>query len=190
MSDWNRFKYVGMCLWLFAAIPGSAFAEPPRTVDLVDLQRYMGLWYEIAALPNFFQRQCVGDTTADYRLRDDGRVAVINRCRKDSGEIDEAQGIARSADPATNAKLEVSFVNVFGKQLFWGDYWIIDLGADYDYVLVGMPSRRWGWILAREPNPSRQEIDVWLERLREQGYDPKAFVLTDQSARGAEGVGR
>ena len=62
-------------------------------------------------------------------------------------------------DPATNAKLEVSFVNVFGKQLFWGDYWIIGLGEDYDYALVGTPSRRWGWILAREPRPSRQQIE-------------------------------
>ena len=77
-----------------------------------------------------------------------------------------------------------------GKQLFWGDYWVIGLGKDYEYALVGTPSQRWGWILARKPKPSLQEIDVWLERLRVQGYDPKAFVLTDQSARGAEGAKR
>jgi apolipoprotein D and lipocalin family protein len=143
----------------------------------------MGRWYEIAALPNFFQRHRVSDTTADYRQRDDGTVAVTNRCKTTDGEVDDSRRVARSADPATNAKLEVSFVNVLGKQLFWGDYWIIGLGADYEYALVGTPSRRWGWILAREPRPSTQSIETWLQRLREQGYDPNAFVRTDQSPR-------
>jgi apolipoprotein D and lipocalin family protein len=160
---------------------GSAFADPPRTVDSVDLERYMGLWYEIAALPNFFQRNCVRDTTAEYKLRSDGGVAVTNRCTNDDGAVDEAQGVARTADPATNAKLEVSFVSVLGKQLFWGDYWIVGLGADYDYALIGTPTRRWGWILARDPAPPRERIEFWLERFREQGYDPSEFVLTRQS---------
>ena len=145
-------------------------------------------WYEIAALPNFFQRNCVRDTTADYGLRGDGTVEVVNRCETEDGEVDEARGVARPAGPASNAKLEVSFVNIFGKQLFWGDYWIIGLGEDYDHALVGTPSRRWGWILAREPRPSPQRIESWLERLREQGYDPKAFVRSDQSPRGIEGA--
>ena len=177
-------------LFLFGVITGSASAEPPHTVDHVDLERYMGRWFEIAALPNYFQRHCVRDTTADYSLRDDGTIAVTNRCETEDGEVDEARGLARPADPAANAKLEVSFVNVFGKQLFWGDYWIIGLGENYDYALVGTPSRRWGWILARVPKPSPQRIEVWFERLREQGYDPKAFVLSDQSLRETEDVGR
>ena len=67
-------------LFLFGVITGSVFAEPPRTVDHVDLERYMGRWFEIAALPNYFQRHCVRDTTADYSLRDDGTIAVTNRC--------------------------------------------------------------------------------------------------------------
>jgi apolipoprotein D and lipocalin family protein len=159
-------------------------------VESVDLERYMGRWYAIAALPNFFQRQCVRDTTADCRLRSDGTVAVTNRCRKEDGTVDEAQGIARAADSATNSKLEVSFVSIFGKHLFWDDYWIIGLDADYDYALVGTPSRRWGWILARDPTPSQESITVWLERFREQGYDPTEFVLTSQSARGTERVAR
>ncbi len=143
-----------------------------------------------AALPNSFQRHCASDTTADYRLRDDGIVALTDRCKTQNGEVDEARGVARSADPATNAKLEVSFVNVLGKQLFWGDYWIIGLGADYEYALVGTPSRRWGWILAREPRPSTQSIETWLERLRGQGYDPKAFVRTDKGPRIAKDADR
>lgn len=180
----------GILLTLLGAVRGALAADPPHTVDFVDLERYMGRWYEIAALPNFFQRHCVRGTTADYSLGGDGLVSVTNRCETESGEIDEARGVARSNAPDTNAKLEVSFVNVFGKQLFWGDYWIIGLGKDYEYALVGTPSRRWGWILAREPTPSQQKTHAWLESFREQGYDPKAFVLTEQSAGGPEDVGR
>jgi apolipoprotein D and lipocalin family protein len=113
-------------------------------------------------------------------LRHEGTVAVTNRCRTADGTVDEARGIARTTDCATNSKLEVSFVSVFGKHLFWGDYWIIGLGADYDHALVGTPSRRWGCILARDPRPSTQRIASWLDLFREQGYDPKAFVLTEQ----------
>jgi apolipoprotein D and lipocalin family protein len=107
-----------------------------------DLERYMGRWYELAALPNFFQRRCVRDTTADDKLRSDGILAVTNPCKKQDGTVDEARGVARAADPATNSKLEVSLVSVSGKHLFWGDYWMLGLGADYDYALVGTPSRR------------------------------------------------
>ena len=176
-------------LLLFCVLNGSAWADALRTVDSVDLERYMGRWYEIAALPNFFQRHCVSDTTADYSLRGDGVVSVTNRCETETGDVDEARGVARPADPATSAKLEVSFVSIFGKQLFWGDYWIIGLGADYDYALVGTPSRRWGWILAREPNPSAKDINAWLERFREQGYDPNEFVLTEQGLQIPKGAG-
>jgi apolipoprotein D and lipocalin family protein len=171
----------GLVALALALAGGPAAAEPPRTVDHVDLSRYMGRWYEIAALPNFFQRNCVGNTTADYALRGDGLVSVTNRCLVANGETDQAEGVARVADPATNAKLEVSFVSIFGRQLFWGDYWILDLGADYDYVLVGTPSRRWGWILARDPHPPRERIDAWLSRFQAQGYDAREFVLTDQT---------
>jgi apolipoprotein D and lipocalin family protein len=169
---------------LLAVAAGVARAGPPVTVEMVDLQRYAGRWYEIAALPNFFQRNCVRDTTAEYRQRDDGLLGVTNSCVEADGRVNRAEGVARSADPSTNAKLEVSFVSLFGKHLFWGDYWIIGLGADYEYALVGTPSRRWGWILARDPRPPRQSIDTWLRLLGEQGYDPGAFVLTPQSERG------
>ena len=180
----------GVSVLLLGVATGSVATEPLRTVAHVDLERYMGRWYEIAALPNFFQRHCVRDTTADYSLRGDGTIAVTNRCETEDGEVDEARGVARRADAAASAKLEVSFVNLFGKQLFWGDYWVIGLGAYYDFALVGTPSRRWGWILAREPRPSSQRIASWLESLARQGYDPAAFVLSEQSLRSTEDSGR
>lgn len=162
------------------AVAGAGAAEPPATVAQVDLARYMGRWYEIASIPNFFQRHCVRDTTAEYALRADGLVAVTNRCTDKMGEQDEAQGVARVADP-DNAKLEVSFVSFLGVRLFWGDYWVLGLGTDYEYALVGTPSRRWGWILARDARPGEDRIRQWLERFRDQGYDPNAFVLTRQT---------
>jgi len=165
----------------FLLLLGSAAADgPPRPVERVDLQRYMGRWYEIAAIPNFFQRHCVRDTMAEYALRDDGLVDVTNRCVQSSGEIDQAQGVARVVDPDSKARLEVSFVSVLGLRLFWGDYWIIGLGKDYDYALIGTPSRRWGWILARDPHPPEASVQSWLAELLRQGYDPKSFVRTPQ----------
>ena len=166
---------------LISALPlvlftGLALAAPPVPVDRVDLSRYMGRWYEIALIPNFFQRRCVADTSAEYALREGGLVSVTNRCRTKSGDMDQAEGVARVVDPATNARLEVSFVSLLGLRLFWGDYWILGLGEDYDYALVGTPSRRYGWVLARDPEVSEEQLAAWLRALAEQGYDPKDFV--------------
>lgn len=139
---------------------------PLQTVEEVDLSRYIGTWYEIASYPQFFQRRCTG-TTATYRLRDDGLIDVENRCFRDSLEGREvvAKGRARVPDPADSARLEVSF---FGP--FWGDYWVIDLGADYEYAVVGNPSRDFLWILSRTPTMEDAVYQGILERLRANGY--------------------
>lgn len=151
-------------------------AEPPPVVAHVDLARYLGTWYEIRKIPNRFQDHCAGDTTATYSARADSRLNVINRCLTQDGTWDEADGIARVVDPVSNAKLEVSFVQVFGWNLFWGDYWIVDLAPDYSYVIVGHPQRRYGWVLSRTPT-----LAVDLDpRLRELGYDPADFTASPQ----------
>ena len=149
----------------------------PETVPHVDLERYMGLWHEFARLPNRFQSQCVGNTTAEYTLLDDGRVEVINRCETSDG-IDEAKGVARVVDDAMNAKLEVSFVQFLGLQLFWGDYWIIGLGEDYEYAVVGTPDRKYGWLLVRDPNVSEDLRDEMFFTLESRGYRHRDFVVT------------
>jgi len=151
-----------------------------KTVDSVELNKYVGLWYEIAKIPNSFQKKCSRNTTATYVLRDDGRIDVINRCVESDGTVDEARGIARVVDTVTNSKLEVSFVRVLGLQLFWGDYWIIGLDCEYKYAVVGTPSRKYGWILSRTPTLSHEDLDKIFETLRFQGYDPKSFVFTEQ----------
>ncbi|KIG19592.1 outer membrane lipoprotein [Enhygromyxa salina] len=149
---------------------------PLQTVDHVDLERYAGTWYEIASYPQKFQRNCTG-TTATYELRADGQVNVINRCRKYTldGRLDQAKGRARVVDPATNAKLEVSFF-----WPFWGDYWIIDLGPEYEYAVVGHPTREYLWILSREPAMSPELYDAILARLEAQRYDTSRLVRTVQ----------
>ncbi|PRQ02420.1 Outer membrane lipoprotein Blc precursor [Enhygromyxa salina] len=155
---------------------GQEPAPPLETVDYVDLERYAGTWYEIANFPQRFQRGCTA-TTATYELRADGQVKVINRCRKDSldGREVTAKGRARVVDPSTNAKLEVSFFRPF-----WGDYWIIDLGPDYEYAVVGHPKREYLWILAREPTMEPEVYEGIVERLAAQGYDTARIVRTLQ----------
>ncbi|MBN1997495.1 lipocalin family protein [candidate division KSB1 bacterium] len=155
-----------------------AFGNEPEIVNHVDLNRYAGLWYEIAKIPNSFQKKCAFGTTAEYSLQDNGLVRVVNRCFKPDGRPVEAKGMARIVDPDTNARLKVSFVRFLGKNWFWGDYWIIGLDADYQWAVVGHPDRKYGWILSRKPEITgelRREIDNLLTR---QGYNPADFENT------------
>jgi apolipoprotein D and lipocalin family protein len=161
----------------------TAAASPPPTVDHVDVDRYLGRWYEIALLPNRFQGGCARDTNATYGLRDDGLISVTNRCVTATGNAVSITGVARPKDPDDNAKLKVSFFGIFGLRLWLGDYWVMEVGEDYDYALVGTPSRRWGWVLSRDPHPPKARIDAWMKRLGELGYDPDKFVLTKQTGK-------
>jgi len=177
---------------LFAALTASliAFSAPettmaqsapgsePETVEHVDLDRYMGTWYEFARLPNRFQSQCTRNVTAEYTLQADGKVRVVNRCETEAGSVDEATGIARVVDETTNAKLEVSFVRILGFSLFWGDYWVIGLGDDYDWAVVGHPNREYGWLLVRNPEVSEDLADEMFFVLESRGYRHDDFVLT------------
>lgn len=155
-------------------------AGPPTRVAHVDLERYVGLWHEIARIPNRFQKQCVWGVTAEYALRTDGRISVINRCFRRDGSVDEAKGVARVEDKDTNAQLKVSFFSLLGWRPVWGDYWIIDLADDYSHAVVCSPDRTYGWILARQPHLSDQVLDGIHARLRQQGFDPDVFVPTPQ----------
>jgi apolipoprotein D and lipocalin family protein len=153
-----------------------------KTVEHVNLEKYIGLWYEIAKIPNRFQKMCIGNTTAQYALREDGRIDVLNRCMKNDGSYTQAKGIAKIADINTNAKLKVSFVRILGISLFWGDYWIIGLNENYQYAVVGEPSRKYGWILSRKPELLTEQWNAVNQILTNQGYDPETFVKTVQNS--------
>ena len=146
----------------------------PQPAKSVDLQRYLGRWYEIARYEQSFQKGCEG-VTADYSLRSDGTIDVVNRCRKPDGKTDEARGRAKVVDRVTNAKLKVSF---FGP--FYGAYWVLDHADDYSWSIVGEPSGRYLWILAREPRPSGAKVDQLIERVRNFGYDTSMLLRTKQ----------
>jgi len=168
-------KTLSTMLLVLAAACASAPSKPLETVAKVDLSRYVGMWYEIASFPTWFQKGCVG-STAFYSLREDGDINVLNRCRKEpGGALDSASGTAWVVDAATNAKLKVRF--------FWpfsGDYWIIDLGPDYEYAVVGHPSRDYLWVLSRTPQMDDAEYGRILERVRQKGYDVSRLVKTRQ----------
>ena len=173
-------------LMLLAGV-AACHKPPPETVPLmtvssVDLERYAGRWYEIAKIPNRFQRQCISDTTANYSRHADGTIAVVNRCRLRDGQFDEARAVARVADPRTNAKLEVSFFSLLGWRPVWGDYWILALGPGYEYVVVGEPGRRYGWILARTPALPATTRDTINQRLHDLGYRPESFEDSPHTA--------
>lgn len=160
---------------------------PPTTVERVDLERYVGLWYEIARIPNSFQDQCACCVTAEYTLRDDGKIEVVNACTKADGKLDQAEGLARIEDRESNARLKVSFFSILGWRPVWGDYWVIGLDDDYQYAVVGSPDRKYGWILARERELEETVQERIFALLGEQGYDPSSFQMTRQESK--EGTG-
>lgn len=150
---------------------------PLETVPRVELSRYLGTWYEIANFPQSFQEGCTA-TTATYTLAEKpGEIVVENRCNKGTvnGPEDTARGRARVVDTSTNAKLEVSF---FGP--FWGAYWVIDLGAEYEYAVVGHPGRDYLWILSRTPTMDPAVYDGILQRLSAKAYQTERLVRTAQ----------
>jgi apolipoprotein D and lipocalin family protein len=151
--------------------------SPVKTVDQVNLRRYVGKWYEVARYPNRFQRKCQSDTTAVYTLRDDGSFQVINACREADGTLSTARGSAKVADKTSNAKLKVTFF-----WPFYGDYWIIGLGPDYQYAVVGEPSRKYLWILSRTPNMTDDTYAEVLRLVEGQGYETAKLQKTKQSS--------
>lgn len=156
--------------------------EPVGTVDAVDLDRYVGRWFEIARFPNRFQRGCAGDVTASYTRRADGRIDVVNRCRAGDGRVTEASGIARVVDPRTSAKLKVRFAPAWLSFLpwVWGDYWIVGLAQDYSWAVVGSPNRDYLWILARTPALEATDYAAALATARASGFDVDRLVPTSQ----------
>lgn len=153
-------------------------------VVAVDLQRYLGLWYEIARIPAWFQSGCVRATTARYQRKDDGRIEVLNACIRRNGSFDEARGVARVIDRSSNARLQVSFFSVLGWRPFWGDYWIIGLDPDYRWAVIGDPGRRYGWILSRTPALDGATLATTFQVLEQNGYRRSRFVLTPHDPTG------
>jgi len=174
LQPWKYVLLIGITFGFSSGC--TALQMPLDVVESVDLDRYTGKWYEIARYPHFFENGCVG-VTADYSIREDGRIRVLNTCIENSldGESRTIEGVARAAD-STNAKLKVSF--------FWpfeGDYWILELGDDYDFAVIGEPGHNFLWILSRTPTLDNQILEGIFSRLPSLGYDVERLIMVEQN---------
>lgn len=158
----------GLAVQLQLGCSYEALFPPLAVAERVELSRYAGVWYEIAKYPNSFERGCYG-VTAEYTLREDGRVTVVNTCREGAldGPARTIEGYAEVADPATNARLTVYFFYPFG-----APYWILEVDENYQWAVVGEPSRSFLWILSRTPTLDDATYQAILARLPDKGYDP------------------
>jgi apolipoprotein D and lipocalin family protein len=147
-----------------------------KTVPKVELGRYIGRWYEIARYPNRFERKCDRNVTADYAIRPDGKVSVVNRCTAHDGKITQSSGWAKVVDRETGAKLKVTFF-----WPFFGDYWVLELGPNYEYAVVGEPSRKYLWILGRTPKMDDALYAELTGRLAARGYNTSKLERTKQT---------
>jgi apolipoprotein D and lipocalin family protein len=142
-----------------------------EVVPKVELEKYLGKWYEIARLPAKFQEGC-SETTATYALSKDGSVSVFNECVR-NGKIKRAKGKAKIVDKVTGAKLKVTFF-----WPFYGDYWIIKLGNEYEYSVVGTPDRKYLWILNRTPQMDETLFSQLTEFAKSKGFEVENLIRT------------
>lgn len=153
-------------------------AGPPTPLPSLEVQAYMGTWYQVAWYPNWFQRKCASDTQARYRLLPEGRVEVLNRCRTAEGATDGVLGVARPVGRLEGgrlapAQLEVSFLPTWLRWLpiGWGSYWVVHLADDGRYAIVSEASREYLWVLARSPLWSAEDRAEVREVMQRLGFD-------------------
>jgi apolipoprotein D and lipocalin family protein len=172
----RAFAFVATLLLVACAPPARDAAVGMSVVQSLDLPRYMGRWYEIARIPNSFEKGCAG-VTADYALQDDGTIRVVNSCH--SGDVDgplrQVEGQARVVAPG---KLKVGFVKWL--PFAEGDYWLLDVAPDYSVAVVGAPKGNFGWILARSPAISPKAMQAAVAVMAANGYDTDRLELVKQ----------
>ena len=147
-----------------------------QTVNHVDLKRYAGNWYEIACCKNRFEKGCVSNVTAHYKLRDDGNIEIVNSCRRLDGKLEAWRRIARVKDTSTNAKWNMGSFWPFSR-----DYWILDLDAEYRYAMVGEPRCKSLRILSRTRSLDEEIYQDLLRKAKSLGYDTSQTVRTPQT---------
>ena len=157
---------------------------PVNTIATLDVPRYMGTWYEIAKFPNRFQAKCVANTRARYLAQTDGSVQVLNSCVTADGSTIDALGLAKQVGTVTSPKLQVRFAPVWLSWLpmVWGDYWVIDLDADYQLAVVSDSKREYLWVLSRTPQVNDKAYGALMERLKSQHFEVEKLERTTQTS--------
>jgi apolipoprotein D and lipocalin family protein len=168
------------CTGAVQAQTASLNAAPLQTVPAIDVPRYMGTWHEIAKYPNWFQKKCVSSTSATYSLQADGQVQVLNRCKTANGEWSEALGAARQIGAKDSPRLKVRFAPAWLSfiPMVWGNYWVIDIDPDYQWVVVSEPQREYLWILARTPQLPTATLSALQTRLTAKGFDLQRLEMS------------
>lgn len=141
-----------------------------RTVQTLDIPRFMGKWYEIARYDHRFEKG-MDRVSATYRLLENGRIEVLNAGYKD-GKYKEIKGKAKQPDANDPGKLKVSFF-----LWFYADYYVLDIDPDYRYVLIGSSSDKYLWIMSREETLPDEVLEELLDKLRKRGYDTDRLVF-------------
>jgi apolipoprotein D and lipocalin family protein len=171
-------KVFAIVIGLMLGASQSAKADELQTVASVDLNKYLGIWYEIARFPNSFQKDCVA-VKAEYSKLSNGKIQVVNSCRKKSfdGKLTVAKGKAKVVDTVSNSKLKVTFF-----WPFYGDYWIILLDTDYEWAVVSEPNRDNLWILSRNTTLETTLLEDIKHELVDAGFDLSKLSMTPQPA--------
>ncbi|MDX2235439.1 MAG: lipocalin family protein [Hyphomonadaceae bacterium] len=162
---------LGFALTMGASVALAAAPEPARRVDA---SNYSGRWYEIARLPNRFQRNCTG-ASVDYTLEGE-KVRAVQRCAAVAGKNGRTfRSSGRILDPGTNAKVRLTFAG------FWSqDYWILDNDPAARWAIVGDPRGRFVWIMFRDPTPGDAAVAAAVSRARALGYDTSRLEYAGQ----------
>ncbi|TVQ75603.1 MAG: hypothetical protein EA358_11425 [Flavobacteriales bacterium] len=166
-------KFAPLIITAISLLFSCASNHPPlETVAYVDLEKYTGVWYDVASFPQRFQKGC-HCTSATYTLKED-YLEVFNQCKKiDKEQPSSVTGKAFVKNPGVNSQLSVQF--------FWpfrGKYWIIGLDEDYQFAVVGEPSRKYLWILSRQAQPSEQDLQKWIQVAADKGFQVENLVRT------------
>ena len=181
----TRLKFTALALaasvWAATAAQAQPVPPPLQALPSLDVAAYMGTWYQVAWIPNRFQKQCVSDTAATYRDRGDGTVEVLNRCKRANGSIDDVLGAARPPSGVSRiesgrlmpARLEVSFLPAWLRWtgVGWGAYWVVELAPDGRYVIVSEATREYLWVLARQPALTPSDETAVKAKLQSLGFE-------------------